>query len=82
LLERAPDVLEAVDDAGRTPLLTAAAIGNITIVELLIERGANVNASDNDGRSALHYAAGKLNRHSSGRLIAQLAAVGVSPCHL
>jgi len=63
LLESKPELLEAVDDAGRTPLLAAAAAVATTVVEVLVERGADINARDGDGRNAMHYAAGgSINR--------------------
>lgn len=51
----------AVDDVdprfGGTPLLWAAVSGQAEAIELLIRRGANVNAVGSDGGSALHGAA-------------------------
>jgi Acyltransferase family/Ankyrin repeats (3 copies) len=50
-----------VDDVdpehGGTPLLWAAAKGQAEAIELFIEHGADVNAVDRDGGSALHAAA-------------------------
>ena len=42
---------------GGTPLLWAAAAGRAEAIELLIGRGADVNAVDRDGGTALHAAA-------------------------
>jgi len=39
-----------------TPLHKAAQFGYISIIQLLIENGADVNASNNEGETALHYA--------------------------
>jgi len=41
---------------GFTPLMWAARAGNLEITKLLIEKGANVQDTDNDGNDALHYA--------------------------
>src|SRR5262249_59995473 len=40
-----------------TPLMSAAYYGNLSIVELLLERGASVKAVNKEGGTALHYAA-------------------------
>ena len=42
---------------GATPLLWAAAFGQLTMVELFLAHGADVNESDKHGRTALIYAA-------------------------
>lgn len=44
------------DEAGRSPLHYAAMSGRPQLVSLLIERGADVSASDVDGSSILQYA--------------------------
>lgn len=41
---------------GFTPLMFSISIGNLDIVKYLIEKGANVNASTDQGMSALSYA--------------------------
>ena len=40
---------------GFTPLMWAARAGNLKTTKLLIEKGANVHDTDNDGNNALHY---------------------------
>jgi len=54
LLERGADA-NAMDEAGRTALMTAAANGQTETVKLLIEAGVDVNAKDPDGGTALIY---------------------------
>lgn len=39
-----------------TPLHLAMRIGNLTLIRLLIEKGADISALDGDNRSILHYA--------------------------
>lgn len=50
------DYLEGRDEAGRTPLLIAAARNRASICRLLLEAGANPFASDSRGRNALSIA--------------------------
>jgi ankyrin repeat protein len=40
----------------RTPLMVAAAMGHVKVVDLLIRRGANLDMQDIDGETALVYA--------------------------
>lgn len=45
------------DEGGVTPLHLAAELGNVTLIDVLLEEGgANINAVDNEGESALFYA--------------------------
>ncbi|MGB6975886.1 MAG: ankyrin repeat domain-containing protein [Gammaproteobacteria bacterium] len=44
----------------RTPLNTAAYVGNITAITWLLEQGADLHAKDFQGRTALHAAAGRI----------------------
>ncbi|KAK8073423.1 hypothetical protein PG994_004322 [Apiospora phragmitis] len=46
--------LEAKDQIGRTPLLWAATNWNYDFARILLEKGANVSAVNNRGRTALH----------------------------
>jgi ankyrin repeat protein len=46
------------DERGFTPLMNATISESIDIMKLLISNGANVNQRNNDGASALHFAAG------------------------
>lgn len=44
------------NNAGETPVLSAVRKGNHKIVKLLIEKGAKLSISDDDGNSPLHFA--------------------------
>ncbi|GIC87629.1 ankyrin repeat domain-containing protein [Aspergillus udagawae] len=42
---------------GETLLMLAATVGNESILKLLLQNGAKINAADRNGRTALHWAA-------------------------
>ena len=56
-LKSGTDINAKDTPGGSTPLLVAAAFGRIDAAKFLIEKGANVNATSNDGATALHGAA-------------------------
>ena len=57
--------MNAKDERGYTPLLYAARFGWKEIAELLIAKGADVNAKVLEGGTTLHLAAGKAARELS-----------------
>jgi ankyrin repeat protein len=57
LLDADPGLLERVDQHGDRPLIGAARHGQLGVARLLIERGANINATGHGGSTALHNAA-------------------------
>lgn len=59
-LEELPDLLEARSEEGWTPLIVAAFNQHLTIVEMLLERGANPNAAGTKGTTVLMYAKTRL----------------------
>ena len=50
------------DTHGSTPLLHAVLLADVAMVRLLIERGADVNAANHDGITALMWAAGDVDK--------------------
>ncbi|KAL4479521.1 hypothetical protein ABPG72_011843 [Tetrahymena utriculariae] len=48
--------LESKDEEGNTFIIVAAQVGSKEIVEYLFQKGADINASNNDGDTALHKA--------------------------
>ena len=56
LLEKNPGLLELKGINGRTPIFLAVTGDHVEIVELLINKGANLNALDKSKRNCLHLA--------------------------
>jgi ankyrin repeat protein len=54
ILQARPDSLNMKDEVGRTPLHMAALGGSIPAMKALIKAGANLNATTDNGRTALH----------------------------
>ena len=48
--------IESKDEDSFTPLLTASSFGRTKIVEVLLRRNADVEQTDLNGRTALHWA--------------------------
>jgi ankyrin repeat protein len=62
---------------GVTPLMANAAQGSITAVNTLIEQGAEVDAKDENGRTALMYAVEQNRTEAAQALLAKGADVNV-----
>ncbi|KAL8450876.1 hypothetical protein Emag_002982 [Eimeria magna] len=56
VLELCPGAGNVGDKSGKTPLFVAASLGNLAAVELLIDKGALVNAEAEGGGTPLHEA--------------------------
>jgi ankyrin repeat protein len=59
LLDTDPTLLEKQDAGDCRPLERAAQAGHLGVVKLLVLKGANINATGQWGRTALHWAAEK-----------------------
>ncbi len=57
MLKEDPDLVNAIDSDGLTPLHLAAEYGHRQIVELLLQEGADINAKSGFKRTPLHFAA-------------------------
>ncbi|XP_004644382.1 B-cell lymphoma 3 protein [Octodon degus] len=81
LLERGADI-DAVDiKSGRSPLIHAVENNSLSMVQLLLQHGANVNAQMYSGSSALHSASGRGLLPLVRTLIRSGADSGLKNCH-
>jgi ankyrin repeat protein len=58
---------------GQTPLLCASINGNTEAIRVLLDHGADINASDNEGCTALHCAA-HCGNHEAVKLLVEKGA--------
>ena len=68
-----PVSLAETDAAGQTVLHLAAQLGNVGVVSMLLERGAELNARDSSGRSPVVLAA----RHGKAAVVAALVSAAL-----
>lgn len=57
LLDKDPDLVKAVDGKGKTPLHSAVTYKRMDVMELLLDKGADIGARDITGMTPLHVAA-------------------------
>lgn len=86
-LEESPYMLHEKTQKGFSPLHLAVLVGNIEIVKILEEKGADVNLKNNNGGTPLFYACRKGDKVVADYLIKKGASVnianhnGVTPLH-
>ena len=72
-----PDVCVGAHGSGTTALMKAASAARPDVLELLLERGANVRRADHNGMTALHHLANAAGeRHGVDRLVPALLQAG------
>ena len=81
--------LAAPEAASDATVADAARLGDVTAVKALLKSGADVNAAQGDGMTALHWAAQKGDTELVGMLLSAGASVrattrlgGYTPMHL
>ena len=82
LVDAAPETLDMPDVHGRTALMLAASsAAPDELLKLLAERGAAVNATSSDGKTALHWAviSHQPQAQPIARLLAQITRKSVWP---
>lgn len=69
LLFKNGHIIDLADKNGRTPTILAASEGHLAIIDILIEKGADLNAQDRDGLSALSWACLKGHYNAASALL-------------
>lgn len=90
LLQKGQAELEAKDSSGCTPLLIAAQYGQVEVVAYLLQQGAQLQALDKSGDSALHWASykgsipvcGLLGYYGDALTFGMVDQYGQTPLHL
>lgn len=59
ILNAAPEIIDVADEDGYTILHLAVIAGNVTLVNFLVSKLADINALDAEQHSVIHWATGK-----------------------
>jgi len=78
LVDAEPGLVRARDDTGRTPLHWAARGGSVSMLALLVDKGAEVNAVDRGGSAPLHSLASAGNTEGLRLLLDRGAEVNLA----
>ena len=62
VIDEDSDIINMQDNDGYSALHLAIIAGNQPLVELLLKKGADVAAVDNEGHTTIHWATGKNHR--------------------
>src|SRR5437879_7535673 len=87
MIKDSPDLINATEQGGLTPLQQAALTGRVTVAAFLLKNGAEVNAQGNYGRTALYAAAENGHKSLVELLLAHGADVNrgrgdITPLHV
>jgi ankyrin repeat protein/TolA-binding protein len=88
MIKDSPDLINAKDNNGWTPLQHAAAAGQLVVARFLLDNRADVDAKDGSGRSPLHQAAENGHKGMVELLLAKKAGIqtgddiGKTPLHV
>ncbi|KAL2717814.1 ankycorbin-like isoform X1 [Vespula squamosa] len=75
----APELVNAPDAEGHTPLHLAVIAGDTQLVAVLLANGADVNAKDLEGHSVLHWATGRDLVCGEAECVRLILAAGARP---
>jgi ankyrin repeat protein len=79
LIEKGADINRANPNRGFTPLHLAAVLNDVALVQLLVDKGANLQAKDKDGKTPLDIAKEKGNLNVVKIIVEQLDKKYVIP---
>ena len=81
ILRLCPGAINQCSDSGKSALITAAKLGEISLARQLLESGADINHRDKEGYSPLHMAAYKGHSHFIDFLLENHANIDILDQH-